>query len=136
MANHRETRRRETWIGLIAIWVGMPGFFLCAAGILVLGWQVYVWVKFGMWQHKPLRAVVLDLVERDTSWLSHPDSFVLLQSWVTDALDIVPLSGFLIALGLAFITVAYRIGGAPPAIREVSFSNDNGTAHREDNGNG
>ncbi len=107
--------KRDTLVGLIAIWVSMPGFFLCMGGLLVFGWQVYVWVKFGTWQPKPLLGVALELVQPDASWLMHPQSLHLLQWVVSGTLGLIPLSGFLIGLGLLFILAGYRIGGVPPA---------------------
>ena len=115
MSGKPSNARRETLVGLLAIWLGMPGVFLCLAGILIFGWQVYVWVKFGTWLPKPLLGMVLDLVHPDTSWLTHPHSFFLLQSVVAETLGLIPLSGCLIGLGLLLIVAGYRIGGAPPA---------------------
>jgi hypothetical protein len=77
--------RRNTLVALLAIWTGMAGVFLCLAGILILGWQVYVYVKFGTWRAKPLLGLVLDFVDVDTSWLVHPQSYASAQSWVTGA---------------------------------------------------
>jgi hypothetical protein len=111
----RDRKRRETVIGLLAIWLGMPGVFLCLAGILILGWQVYAWVKFGTWLPKPLLGLVLDVVEPETSWLVHPQSFAAVQPWVTGVLGLVPVSAFLIVTGLVVVTAAHKLGGRPPA---------------------
>jgi len=107
--------RRETLAGLFAIWLGMVGVCLCLGGILIFGWQAYVWVKFGTRLPKPLLGMVLDLVHPDTSWLTHPHAFFLLHSVVVGTLGLIPLSGCLIGFGLLLILAGYRIGGAPPA---------------------
>lgn len=111
------SERRNTLVGLLAIWIGMGGVFLCLAGILILGWQVYVFMKFGTWLSKPLLGLVLDLVDVETSWMTHPHAFAAAQPWVTGALGVVPLSAFLMMLGFALITAAHKVGGRPPATR-------------------
>lgn len=115
MSAKPNSARRGTLVGVIGIWVSMPGLFLCMGGLLVFGWQVSVWVKFGTWPPEPLLGVALELVQPEASWLTHPQSFYLLQWVVSWTLGRIPLSGFLIGLGLLFILAGYRIGGVPPA---------------------
>jgi hypothetical protein len=109
--------RRHALAGLLVVWAGMAGVFLCLAGVLILGWQVYVFVKFGTWLSKPLLGLVLDFVDVETSWLVHPQSYAAVQPWIASALNIVPLSMFLFFSGLALITGAHKLGGRPPAKR-------------------
>jgi hypothetical protein len=113
----RRDDRRETVVGLLAIWTGMAGVLLCLSGILIVGWQVYAWVKFGAWLPKPLLGLVLDLVDAETSWLVRPRALAAAQPWVAGVLGVVPLSVFLIASGLAMVTLAHKLGGRPPANR-------------------
>lgn len=115
MVARNDGARAGVWVGLLAIWLGMPGFFLCMAGILVAGWQVYVWVKFGLWQAKPLLGVVLDLAPARATWLTAPHS--ALDAGLVWTLGVMPLSLALIVSGLMLITLAHRFGGAPPARR-------------------
>lgn len=109
--------RRPALAGLFVIWVGMVGVFLCLAGLLILGWQVYVFLKFGTWLSRPLLGLVLDFVDVETSWLVHPRSYAAVQPWIAGVLDLVPLSVFLFLSGLGLVTGAHKVGGRPPAKR-------------------
>jgi hypothetical protein len=109
--------RRHALAGLLVIWAGMVGVFLCLAGVLILGWQVYVFLKFGTWLSKPLLGLVLDFVDVETSWLLHPRSYAAVQPWVAGMLEFVPLSVFLFVSGLGLITTAHKLGGRPPTGR-------------------
>lgn len=109
--------RRHTLVGLFVIWTGMAGVFLCLAGVLIVGWQVYVFVKFGTWLSKPLLGLVLDFVDLNTSWLVHPQSYAAVQVVLTGVLGLIPVSVFLIVAGLSLITAAHAVGGHPPAKR-------------------
>ncbi len=109
--------RRQTLVGLLVIWTGMAGVFLCLAGILILGWQLYVFLKFGTWLAKPLLGLVLDVVDSDTSWLVHPQSYAGAQMVLIAVLGWIPVSFFLIVAGLSLVTAAHAVGGRPPAKR-------------------
>lgn len=113
----RSRERHHTLVGLFVIWTGMAGVFLCLAGILILGWQVYVFVKFGTWLSKPLLGLVLDFVDLNTSWLVHPQSYAAAHVVLTGVLGFIPVSVFLIVAGLSLITAAHAVGGRPPAKR-------------------
>lgn len=113
----RSGERRHTLVGLFVIWTGMAGVFLCLAGILILGWQVYVFVKFGIWISKPLLGLVLDLVDVNTSWLVHPRSYAPAHVVLIGVLGFIPVSMFLLVAGLSLITAAHAVGGHPPTKR-------------------
>jgi hypothetical protein len=113
----RIRERRHPLFGLLVIWAGMAGVFLCLAGILILGWQVYVFVKFGTWVSKPLLGLVLDFVDLNTSWLVHPQSYATAHVVLTGILGFIPVSVFLVVAGLSLITAAHAVGGGPPAKR-------------------
>ncbi len=123
--------RRHTLVGLFAIWTGMAGVFLCLAGVLILGWQVYVFVKFGTWLSKPLLGLVLDFVDLNTSWLVHPQSYAAAQAVLTGVLGLIPVSVFLIVAGFSLVTAAHAVGGRPPAKRHWEESGREPTAPDE-----
>jgi hypothetical protein len=123
--------RRHTLVGLVVIWTGMAGVFLCLAGVLILGWQVYVFVKFGTWLSKPLLGLVLDFVDLNTSWLVHPQSYAVAQVVLTGVLGWIPVSVFLIVAGLSLVTAAHAVGGHPPAKRHWEESGREPTATDE-----
>jgi hypothetical protein len=120
----RSRVRRNALAGLFVIWTGMVGVLMCLAGILILGWQVYVFVKFGTWLSKPLLGLVLDFVDADTSWLTHPRSYAAAHVFLTGLLGLIPISAFLIVAGLSLVIAAHKIGGRPPAKRHWEDARD------------
>lgn len=116
--------RRKTVVGLFVIWTGMAGVFLCLAGILIFGWQLYVFLKFGTWLSKPLLGLVLGVVDSKTSWWAHPQSYAGAHVFLTGVLGLVPVSAFLIAAGLAVLAAAHAVGGRPPAKRHWEDARD------------
>lgn len=113
----RSRGRHHPLLGLLVIWTGMTGVFLCLAGILVLGWQVYVFVKFGTWLPKPLLGLVLGFVDASNSWLVRPQAYSTVHGVLTGLLGFIPVSAFLIVAGLSLITAAHAAGGSPPTKR-------------------
>ena len=113
----RSGERSQALFGLFVIWTGMAGVFMCLAGILILGWQVYVFLKFGTWLSKPLLGLVLEVVDSNASWLVKPQSYPAVHVVLTSILSFIPLSMFLIAAGLTLIAAAHAVGGRPPMRR-------------------
>jgi hypothetical protein len=90
---------------MTSIWgffIGFLGIILILSGILIFVGQVYIWLKKGEWVEIPLRIVFAIIPEGSPLqlWLNDPQSWHGLHKLVIGVLDFIPLSLFLIVLGL------------------------------------
>lgn len=86
---------------MTSIW-GFLGIILILSGILIFVAQGYIWLKNGEWVEVPFLIVFAFIPEGShlQSWFNDPQSWHGLHRLVIGALDFIPLSLFLIAIGL------------------------------------
>ncbi len=77
------------------------GFVLLLAGFGILFYQVIFYLMVGHWPGFPLLTLAQFAPEELVSWLDKPDSWIGLQKIVLGTLEFVPLSGFLVIVGLS-----------------------------------
>ena len=90
---------------MTSIWgffIGFLGTILILSAILIFVDQVYIWLKKGDWVEIPLR-IVFAIIPKGSSlqlWLNDPQSWHGLHKLVIGGTEFIPLSLFLILLGL------------------------------------
>lgn len=102
--------------GFLAVLFSFSGFGL-------LGYQVFFWLKDGVWTEFPLLVVFNALFENTAlgSWISHPESWYGLQTVTLWILENVPLSLALIVLGLIGAIMAAAVMITAIMIRFYQF---------------
>lgn len=80
--------------------VNIFGVTLILAGIGIFGFQIFIYLKSGQWIELPLLMVAFWPSEF-VSWLYNPNSWIGLQKIIYGALELIPLSLFLVLVGAA-----------------------------------
>lgn len=106
----------SAFMGFLATLVFLSGFGLVA-------YQVFMWLKEGVWTEFPLFALFNYVFENTAvqEWLQHPESWIGLQKAITWILENTPLSLALIVPGLIGIVVMAAIMIAAATIRYYQF---------------
>ncbi len=96
--------------GGISATVGFIATLVFCSGLGLIAYQVFLWLKDGVWSEYPIFVLFNFLFESTAlhQWMSHPESWFGLQKLLTWVLENTPLSLALIVPGL---TVAFLVGG-------------------------
>jgi hypothetical protein len=91
-----------TWIGWT--WqklLNILGVTLLYSGAIIIGVQVFAYLLYGQWEELPLFYLFALLgPDRFISWLDSPGSWIGLHKIVSGILEFMPLSLFLMLVGL------------------------------------
>lgn len=79
------------------------GIVFVLAGPLIVGWQIYIYLKHGEWVELPLLFLAAFGPEKFVSWLSNPSSWFGLHKLVFWILKFFPVSLFSLLLGYAMM---------------------------------
>jgi hypothetical protein len=93
----------RTW----EIIVKIIGVIIILAGIGIVGFQIFIYLKNGEWIELPLLYLVTYGPNEFVSWLYNPTSWLGLHKIIYGALKLIPLSLCLILVGAAF--TAYTV---------------------------
>ncbi len=87
--------------------VNVLGVLLILAGFLIIGFQIFLYLKNGEWIKLPLLYLVAFGPDNFVSWLDNPTSWLGLHKIVYGILDFIPVSLFSMLVGWAM--TAYEI---------------------------
>ena len=77
------------------------GVLVVLAGFLIVGWQIFVYLKHGEWVELPLLVLAALGPEKFAFWLANPSSWLGLHKLIYGLLKFFPVSLFAVLVGAA-----------------------------------
>ena len=87
--------------------VNIFGVLLILAGLVIVGFQVFLYFKDGQWTELPLLDLAVFGPEKFVLWLNNPTSWIGLHKIIYGLLNLIPLSMCSVLVGWAM--TAYKV---------------------------
>jgi len=80
------------------------GILFIITGVLIFGGQIFAYLKSGEWHELPFLLLAIFGPDSFVSWLENPKSWIGFHKIVYWLLKVIPISLFLIVVGICMIT--------------------------------